>query len=575
MNICFLDNLRVSYVPKKLTENEIITLFDDYIEEGKIPKLNEEEYREQLKYFSKLKPKKLPYIYDIDHFCKLTNSSSKQVRFFLSNKEKAYTTFKVPKKSGGFREINAPSKKMKFIQRWILDKILYKLNSGNYAHGFIPGKTIYTNAKVHVNKDLVLGIDIKDFFPSINFGAVYNVFKTAGYNPRVSWQLAELCTYHWKLPQGAPTSPMLANLVALNLDKKISKYCTTRNFGYSRYADDITISGSYELPMHKERIIKIINESGFEINNKKVRMLSKGSRQKVTGLVVNDKVSIGRNKKKTLRAIVHNVLMNGPIVENRSIDPFFRERIFGYLGYANAIDPEFTSPLIDSLKKIDWSEYEEYIKEIKESEINVNHIKRINKLLLVEFDELGFFRRIEEIPEGALTEEFKTKLENLQEKCDIKEHGVEACSDCLDVKKEIYSKCMKYVLGHYTGTTGGHHHGHEIYDMKALTDYKGENITVAFLMKSSNKPAKENSSNKENSLIVQTLDCTDYNDSIDLISIVSNNNLSNKSCERIEKIIRGMNKGKEKEQLYCLIMKREMKKILYDYYKNYYRTLEK
>ena len=145
-----------------------------------------------------------------------------------------------------------PGKKMKFIQRWILDKILYKLDPGDYAHGFIPGKTIYTNAKAHINKDLVLGIDIKDFFPNIKFVAVYNVFKSAGYTTRVSRQLADLCTYHWKLPQGAPTSSMLANLVALNLDKKISQYCIRTNLEYSRYADDITISGSYNLAIHKE-----------------------------------------------------------------------------------------------------------------------------------------------------------------------------------------------------------------------------------------------------------------------------------------------------------------------------------
>ena len=369
----------MGYVPKKLTKNErLIAIFDDYIEDGLIPKLSEDEYKKQLKYFKRIKSKKLPYIYDIDHFCKLTNSSSNQVRFFLSNKEKAYTTFKVPKKCGDFREINAPSKKMKSIQRWILDEILYKLNPGDYAHGFIPGKTIYTNAKAHTNKDLVLGIDIKDFFPSIKFGAIYNVFKNAGYNLKVAWQLADLCTYHWKLPQGAPTSPMLANLVALNLDNQISQYCITRNFEYSRYADDITISGSYELPIHKERIIKIIKGSGFEINSKKVRMLSKGSRQKVTGLVVNDKVSIGRTKKKTLRALVHNILINGPVIENKSNDPYFRERIFGHLGCANSIDPEFASPLIDSLKKIDWTNYDEELTDLRESELIIRSLEKQN-----------------------------------------------------------------------------------------------------------------------------------------------------------------------------------------------------
>ncbi len=555
-------------VTKRLTKNERLSiLFDDCIEEGIVPVLNEAEYKEQFKYFKKLKSKKLPYIYDIEHFCKLSNSSSDQVRFFLSNKEKAYTTFKVPKKSGGFREINAPSKKMKNIQRWILDNILYKLNYGDYAHGFVPGKTIYTNAEVHVNKDLVLGIDIKDFFPSIKFGAVYNIFKSAGYSVRVARQLADLCTYHWKLPQGAPTSPMLANLVALNLDQKISQYCIRRNFGYSRYADDITISGSYKLPMHKEKIIKIINENGFEVNNKKVRMLSKGSRQKVTGLVVNDKVSIGRTKKKTLRAIVHNILMNGPVVENRNEDPFFRERIFGHLGYAKAIDPGFSTPLIESLKEIDWSEYNEHIKEIKENGINTNQLKRVYKTILVKFDELGFFTKIAELPEGAFTEEFKIQLNSLKEKCDAKTHGVEACSDCLDIKDEIYNKCMKYIIGHYTGTTGGHHHGHEIYDMKATTELYDDTIAVAFVMKSgdiSNKKERRKGTDSENSAFRQFFKCTCYED-LDLISIVTNFNLNNELCEELKIMMRNNNKAKERDQFYCLIMRNEMKRILYDF----------
>lgn len=548
----------------KLTKDERLkVLFDDYVDEGIIPKLNETDYSKEFQYFKQLKSKKLPYIYDIDHFCKLIHLSSNQVKFFLSHKEKAYVTFRIPKKNGDFREINAPSKKMKYIQRRILDEILYKLDPGDYAHGFIPGKTIYTNAESHVNKDLVLGIDIKDFFPSIKFVSVYNVFKFAGYTEKVARQLADLCTYHWKLPQGAPTSPMLANLVALDLDKKISQYCKRANFGYSRYADDITISGSYDLAIHKETIVRIINGAGFEVNNQKVRMVSKGSRQKVTGLVVNHKISIGRTKKKTIRAIVHNILMNGPVLENRYNDPFFRERVFGHLGCASAIDPEFALPLIDSLKKIDWSEYCEHIKEIRESEINKNRIKRINKVLIVKFDELGFFRKIGEVPRNAFTEEFKIKLGTLQEMCSKEIHGVEACSNCLNVKNEIYKSCMKYILGQYTGTTGGHHHGHEIYDMKAVTDYNGENIVVAFLMKSGT-----NSPTKENSVFTQAFDCAGYNENIDLISLVSNHNLSNKLCERLEIMIRDKNRGKEKEQLYCLIMKSEMERILYDFNKN-------
>ncbi|AAM05501.1 hypothetical protein (multi-domain) [Methanosarcina acetivorans C2A] len=558
-------------VENKLTEDEKLQiLFKNYTEEGIIPNLTEEEYEEQFKSFKRLKSKNLPYIYDINHFCKLTNSSLKQVNLFLSNKKKGYITFKLPKKNGDFREINAPSKKMKYIQRWILDNILYKLNSGDYAHGFIPGKTIFTNAKVHVNQDLVLGVDIKDFFPSINFRSVYYVFKSAGYTKKIAWTLADLCTYHWKLPQGAPTSPMLANLVALKLDKKIAKYCARRNFRYSRYADDVTISGSYKLPMHKEKIIGIIEDDGFVVNHEKTRMFSKGSRQKVTGLVVNDKVSIGRNKKKNLKAIVNNIQTNGPVAENRSNDPFFRERIFGHLGCANAVDPEFATPLIESLKKIDWSEYNEHIKEIKESEINTNQLKRVSKTILVKFDELGFFTKIVELPEGAFTEEFKKQLNNLKEKCSTKIHGVEACSDCLDVKNEIYKKCMKYIIGHYTGTTGGHHHGHEIYDMKATTEFYGDTIAVAFVMKSSDisdKNERRKNTDSENSTFRQFFKCTCYED-LDLISIVTNFNLNNELCEELKIMMRNNNKAKEKDQFYCLIMRDEMKRILYDFNKN-------
>lgn len=544
------------------TKNEKLKiLFNNYIEEGIIPNLNEEDYKLQFKSFKRLQSKKLPYIYNINHFCILTKSSSKQVNLYLSNKEKGYTTFKLPKKNGDFREINAPSKKLKHIQRWILDNILYKLDSGDYAHGFIPEKTMYTNAKVHVNQDLILGIDIKDFFPTINFRSVYYVFYSAGYTKKIAWKFADLCTYHWKLPQGAPTSPMLANLVTLQLDEEIAKYCMRRNFEYSRYADDITVSGSYNLPMHKKKIIKIIEMNGFTINEEKTRMFSKGSRQMVTGLVVNDKVSIGRNNKKTQRAIVHNILINGPVVENRLNDPFFKERVFGHLGNANAVDPEFAKPLIESLKKIDWSQYNEHIKEIKENEIHVNEIKRTSKTILVKFDDLGFFQTIAEFPEGEFTMEFKSQLNSLLEKCDTKTHGVEACNDCLDIKKEIYKKCMKYIIGHYTGTTGGHHHGHEIYDMEVETEFSGNDIAVAFIMKSG-----ITNSSKENSIFRQFFQCIQY-ESIDLITVVTNCNLNHKLCEELKIMIRNNNKGKENEQLYCLIMRNEMKRILYDFNK--------
>jgi retron-type reverse transcriptase len=569
---------------KKLTEDPTLKiLFDDYINEGTIPALQGKEYDENFKSFVMLKLMKLPYIYDVFHFCFLSNFSAKQVSYFLIKKEKAYVTFNLPKKAGGFREINAPTKQMKPIQRWILHRILYlyKTGIGDYVHGFVPKRSTLTNASIHVSQDIVLGIDIKDFFPSIDIDTVSSIFRSMGYTQKVAYFLAELCTYKGKLPQGAPTSPMLANLAVAELDIDINNYCRRRNFNYSRYADDITISGSQKLPMHKQKIIEIIEGNGFTVNKEKTRLHSRGSRQKVTGLVVNDKLSIGRENKKKLRAIVHNILTNGPVVENRSDDPFFRERIFGYLGYANLTDPEFAAPLINSLKKIDWSEYYESVKEIKESEININHIKKMNKTILIKFKDLGFFRKVVEFPEGAFTDSFKNQLDNLQEECDIHIHGVEACSDCLvEIKKEIYSTCMKYIIAYYTGTTGGHHHGHEIYDMKAETDLYSESTAVAFLMKSSapkkgNKtPKKTNPTSRksptkvDDNLFRQFFECTNY-ESIDLIAIVTNSNLNNELCERLDQLMRKINKADDKEQLYCLIMRKEMRMILYDFNKNH------
>jgi len=562
---------------RKVAENiKLKILFNDYFEDGIIPTLKGKEYSDNFNSFKVLKSQTLPYIYDVHHFCFLSNFSAKQILFFLKNKEKFYVTFSIPKKSGGFREIDAPSKQMKLIQQWILNKILYKISIGDYVHGFVPKRSILTNASNHVNQNLVLGIDIKDFFPSVDIKRVTEIFLCVGYTQKTASFLAELCTYEGKLPQGAPTSPMLANLAVKELDIAIDDYCKKRNFKYSRYADDITISGSQKLAMYKQKIIGIVESNGFAVNEKKTRLHSKSSRQKVTGLVVNDKLSIGRENKKKLRAIVHNILMKGPIVENRNNDPFFRERIFGYLGYANTIAPEFATPLIESIKNIDWSEYYESIKEIKENEMNINHIKKMNKTILIKFNDLGFFRMVVEFPEGVFSESFRNQLDNLQEKCG--EHGIVACSDCLDIKKEIYSKCMKYVIGQYTGTTGGHHHGHEIYDMKSKTDLYGDSITVAFLMKSSTPKKESKTKNKANttsnrritavddSLFRQFYECTKY-ENIDVIAIVTNSNLNNELSERLEQLIKKINKADDKEQLYCLIMRNEMKRILYDFNK--------
>jgi len=318
----------------------------------------------------------LPYIFNVDHLASICGISPSLLHLFISNKRKAYSTFRLPKKKTGFRLINAPSKDMKLVQRWILDNILYKLNAGEYAHGFLPNKSIVTNASVHVGQELVLGIDLKDFFPSITLKRVIGLFQSIGYNEEISYALGELCTFNWRLPQGAPTSPMISNLIAWGMDMELSKFCKKRNLNYSRYADDITISGGKNLPKYKTLIYRKIEDEGFSINWDKVRLHGRGSSQRVTGLVVNEKVSLDRKKKKKLRAKVHNIVKNGPKIENRENNPFFKEQIFGELAFIKMVEPDFANSLINSLKCVDWEDYEKDSTDLRKSELSVRSLEK-------------------------------------------------------------------------------------------------------------------------------------------------------------------------------------------------------
>ena len=513
------------------------------------PQFSREEYDLQLTSFEKLKKNELPYILNIDHLAHLSGISPQQLHLFIKNKRIVYSSFKLPKKNGGFRSIDAPSKNMKLVQRWILDNILYKLNAGEYAHGFVPNRSIATNALVHVGQELVLGIDIRDFFPTITLKRVEGLFKSIGYNEEISYALGELCTFNWRLPQGAPTSPMISNLIAWRMDIKLSKFCEKRGLIYSRYADDITISGNKNLPRYKTLIFRIIEEEGFSINEEKVRLLGRGSSQKVTGVIVNDKISLGRKRRKRLEAIIHNILKNGPIAENLNNDPYFKEKLFGHLGFASMIEPDFALPLLQSLKKIDWEPYDCALETSKESELNYKSLSRDSHSNLIKFDNLGFFKDVETIS-LKWNDELITQLEELKEKCE--EHSIDACKDCLHVRKELYEKCIKYILGHFVGCTCGPHHGHEVFDVGGETDLCGDSVFVAFLAKAGNLDRKS-----KDSLFHQFFQCT-IQEGLDVISVVTPEILDN----RLKTDLRVLFKYCGKEKLFCLIMRDEMSRIL-------------
>jgi retron-type reverse transcriptase len=222
-----------------------------------------------------------------------------------------YRQFRMAKQCGGSRTISAPVAGLKAIQRRISKHILQPAELHDAAMGYRRGRSIVSNACVHADRDFVFNADLKDFFGSIRPKRVRALFTALGYPSRVAGFLTRLCTYHGALPQGAPTSPLIANLVCRMLDERLAAYCAAFNYTYTRYCDDITISGLGKFtPIHQAEVFGIIEAEGFAVNMSKVRLATKRSRQMVTGVVVNKFTNMARDERRKLRAIFHQAALD-------------------------------------------------------------------------------------------------------------------------------------------------------------------------------------------------------------------------------------------------------------------------
>jgi retron-type reverse transcriptase len=221
-----------------------------------------------------------------------------------------YSTFGIPKRRGGVRTIEAPTPKLKALQRTLLHRLLNSLPIHPAANGFVPGRSIVDNARPHVGQAVVVNIDLADFFPSITRQRVEAFFRAIGWSAEASAVLANICTRDGHLPQGAPTSPALSNLANRKLDTRLD--ALARKFGghYTRYADDLTFS----FPEYSSRtrhvvtyIRAIVENAGYRIHlKKKVRVQRAHQRQTATGLVVNTAVNAPRAVRRKLRAMRHH-----------------------------------------------------------------------------------------------------------------------------------------------------------------------------------------------------------------------------------------------------------------------------
>jgi RNA-directed DNA polymerase len=222
-----------------------------------------------------------------------------------------YRIYEIPKRSGGTRRIEAPDDELKALQKqWLRYLKEMRIGASKHAHGFINKRSIATHATNHVGKKAVMRIDIRDFFPSIRERQVVYALMQEGIAREMATEIADICTLNGRLPQGAPTSPFLSNLVFKQADYRLAGLA--RKFGatYSRYADDLIFSfdDNRAVGIHHP-VRSILEDCGFDINEKKFAVLRRKRRQMVTGVVVNDKMNVKRSERRNLRAAIHNAKM--------------------------------------------------------------------------------------------------------------------------------------------------------------------------------------------------------------------------------------------------------------------------
>jgi RNA-directed DNA polymerase len=279
-----------------------------------------------------------------------------------------YRRFALPKKTGGERIISAPMPRLKRAQYWVLDNLLARAPVHAAAHGFLKGKSIVSNALPHVGKAVVINLDLKNFFPSIAMPRIKGVFSELGYSEQVATILALVCTEapteevsvdgetffvaHGTraLPQGAPSSPMLTNILCRRLDARLQGCAAKLGFSYTRYADDLTFSGEEAARKLSGKLLwrvkQIVAAEGFTPHPEKQHVMRSAQRQSVTGVVVNQKATIERDALRRFRATLFQVEKDGPAGKQWNGNTNVIDALEGYAQFIKMVDAEKGLPLL-------------------------------------------------------------------------------------------------------------------------------------------------------------------------------------------------------------------------------------
>lgn len=282
-----------------------------------------------------------------------------------TSKVSHYVKFTIPKRSGGDRLISAPLERLKRAQRWILEHLLTRQWLHDAAHGFRKKRSIVSNAQPHVGAEVVINLDLKDFFPTVTYKRVKGLFRSFGYSESMATICALLCTeprevmvdvdgerYHVAmterfLPQGAPTSPAISNLLCRALDSRLSHIAEKLGYRYTRYADDLTFSGPRESNPGRlmRRVHWVVEHEGFSVHPDKTRVFRKARRQEVTGVVVNETCTISRDTLKKFRATLFQIEKDGPAGKRWGNGADVIAAALGFANYVAMVNPEKGAPL--------------------------------------------------------------------------------------------------------------------------------------------------------------------------------------------------------------------------------------
>lgn len=296
-----------------------------------------------LAYVEQMAAKRLPPVFEGEHLAELVGVPLELFARITSDTSASYRSFRLAKRSGGHRTIEVPSPTLLHCQRWVDWFILRKLDVHTSAHGYVPTRSNVTNAACHRLSPVILSVDVQDFFGSIREATVTRTFYEAGYPPNVSFLLSQLCCCEGSIPQGSAASPQLSNIIMRRFDERMSNYADQRSLIYTRYVDDITLSGSSISDADYDYVEGTLKSFSLTLNKSKTRLQSTKKRI-VTGVSVSHgELRLPREMRRRFKNQAFLLLKQGANVDSTEIenkDPVYIERQLGQIAYWRSIEPD-------------------------------------------------------------------------------------------------------------------------------------------------------------------------------------------------------------------------------------------